>query len=112
MSYDVFVWDPKEVREVRAEECFRAFTDMLETEGLISSDPTPGIESLLHDLLLRWPDTEAATPWASAPIRLDASGPYLFLALVPSCAHMSMTIAEMASHRGLHCFDPQTNASL
>ena len=74
-------------------------------------EPTAAIRAYVEALVARWPDTledSDDSPWASAPLIEDASGPMLHCALVNSGLDESVSfMAAEAERRGLVCIDPQ-----
>ncbi len=75
-------------------------------------EPTPAITAYLHALLDRWPDiTEDAgenSPWSDGPLIDNARGNLFYFGMVFSMAdEASEVAAQLASQRGLVCFDPQ-----
>ena len=75
-------------------------------------EPHPAIVAYVHALLDRWPDiTEHAgenSPWSDGPLIGNASGNLFAFGMVFSMAdEASEFAAQLASQRGLVCFDPQ-----
>jgi hypothetical protein len=75
-------------------------------------DPTPAIAEYVADLLRRWPDSgdqPEESPWADAPVINNATGPFIYFAIVYSKADEAVTFAaELAVKHRLNCFDPQS----
>src|SRR5437763_12516527 len=75
-------------------------------------EPHPAIVADVHALLDRWPDiTEDAgenSPWSDGPLIGNASGNLSYFGMVFSMADEASEFAvQLASQRGLVCFDPQ-----
>ena len=82
-----------------------------------STEPTPKIKDFVETLLARFPDLDALgddevddSPWADSPIMGNASGPFIYFAMVTnSAAEEAWELARStASQMGLVAFDPQS----
>ncbi|MGW0512409.1 hypothetical protein ACWC4C_43985 [Streptomyces olivaceoviridis] len=110
MSYDLAVWQgdrPSSDREA-VKEHKRLYEEYLEVDEL--SPVTDVIADFLEALTERWPDRGVGeeTPWAAIPLSEGASGPYVYISLAwGSADEASAYVAQVASHLGLVCFDPQ-----
>jgi hypothetical protein len=113
VSYDLAIWEGHQPADdaVAAEAFEELYRNYLEEEWQTQS--TSAIAAFADALLRRWPDLtdlEGAdeSPFAAGPVRESASGPILYFAMSYSRAdEMSAAVAEMATERGLVCFDPQ-----
>ena len=79
-----------------------------------SSDPTPAIRHYVEALLAKYADldddNEDECPWSDYPLINNATGPFLYFAMVFSQADsVSAFAAKLAEDHGLVCFDPQLN---
>ena len=110
MSYDLAFWDgPLPSDDADATSTFTRLCQPLE-EGGNGAAPTPTVARLVSDLEARWPETDEEPPWASMPIRGDAQGPLLYLALrYGRPAEEIEFIVATARARGLVCYDPQVS---
>jgi hypothetical protein len=110
MSYDLAVWEgerPQSDRE--AGETHSALYDTY-IAGDSELPPTPLITKFVETLLRRWPelDEDDNTPWSTAPLIDEASGPYIYFPMSWSRAdEASAFAADVAAQLGLVCFDPQ-----
>ena len=111
VSYDLAIWDgDRPADDGAAREEYGQLR-----ARYIRSDPVPPtarIAGYIRALLDRHPeiDTEAGedSPWATGPLMREASGPFLYLALVYSqCDEASAWIAQLAQDHGLVCYDLQ-----
>ena len=113
MSYDLAVWEgPQPADDVAAGATFEEFHSRYLDEGC-QTQPTPRVAAFTDALLERWSDltdmdTSDESPFAAGPVRGSASGPLLYFALSYSRAdEVSAAVAELATDRGLVCYDPQ-----
>jgi len=117
VSYDVAVWEgspPGDSSSALAE--FAARYEKAQT----GEEPTPAIRRFVDALLARHGDlTELDaheiddSPWADGPLLGNASGPFVYLGLVPSKADQTLPfIVEAARAEGLVAFDPQAGRLL
>jgi hypothetical protein len=114
MSYDLAVWQGD--RPDDDDDALAQFEALYEryvgARGKV--EPTPRIAAYVTALLDRYPDinTKAgydASPWASAPLMSEASGPLIYFPMVSSRGdEASVWAAQVAEEHGLVCFDPQT----
>jgi hypothetical protein len=113
VSYDLAVWEGQRLTDNQAAlAVYVQLMDGLERLSGSPEPPTPAIAAYVRALLDRWPDiTEAAgefSPWSAGPLISEASGSILYFGMVFSMAdEASEYAAELASQRGLACFDPQ-----
>jgi hypothetical protein len=110
VSYDLAFWDgPTPSDDADATSTFTRLWHALE-EGGVGAAPTPPVDALVSDLESRWPEDDEDSPWASMPIRGDAFGPLLYLALRYGRPVEEIEfIVATARERGLVCYDPQTS---
>jgi hypothetical protein len=114
MSYDLAVWEGArpDDDDAATEEFEVLYQRYVGTGG--PSAPTPRIAAYVTALLDRYPDinTEAGfhdSPWASAPLMSEASGPLVYFPMVASRGdETAVWAAQVAEEHGLVCFDPQT----
>ncbi|MEV6595580.1 hypothetical protein AB0M36_01810 [Actinoplanes sp. NPDC051346] len=115
MSYDLAVWEgDRPATDQEAGTVLQALaTRYLEEE--VDTPPTARIASFVDSVLARWvdlteDDLDDVSPFAAGPLRDEASGPIIYLALRPSMAdEVSAEMAVMAEEHGLICFDPQSD---
>ncbi|UQU62228.1 hypothetical protein COUCH_24695 [Couchioplanes caeruleus] len=112
MSYDLAVWEgARPANDAAAAAEFEAlYARFVETEG--SVEPTERVARYVAALLDRHPDidTDAGddSPWSTAPLLNEASGPLVYFPMVWSrCDEVSAWAAEVAEQHGLNCYDPQ-----
>ncbi|MEU7868414.1 hypothetical protein [Dactylosporangium sp. NPDC049140] len=112
MTYDLAVWEGDRPDDTDAGEVFSALYDRYIAGGY--SPPTPAISAYVEALLDRWyemgdpRDVDDTSPWSSAPLIDNASGPIIYFAMRYSMAdEVSAACAHMAAERGLVCFDVQ-----
>jgi hypothetical protein len=79
-------------------------------------DPSPRIADYVDGLLARWPDigsdAEVDSPWSTAPLLGEASGPLINFGISYSSSRDLIREAidysvALAAERGLVCYDPQ-----
>ncbi|MEV6843071.1 hypothetical protein [Actinoplanes sp. NPDC051411] len=115
MSYDLAVWEGARPDDDDAaiEEFEVLYERYLGAGGTVT--PTPRIAAYVTALLDRYPDidTEAGfhdSPWASAPLMSEASGPLVYFPMVAGRGdETAVWAARVAEEHGLVCFDPQTD---
>jgi hypothetical protein len=82
-----------------------------------STEPTPKIKDFVETLLARFPDLDALgddevddSPWADSPLKGNASGPFIYFAMVTNnAADEAWELPRStASQMGLVAFDPQS----
>jgi hypothetical protein len=113
MSYDLAVWqgDPPADDDAAITEFEALYERYIGPPDTVA--PTPRIAAYVTALLERYPDinTEAGyhdSPWASAPLMSEASGPLIYFPMVASRGdEVSVWAARLAEEHGLVCFDPQ-----
>jgi hypothetical protein len=112
MSYDLAVWEgDRPANDVDAAAEFGRLHDRF----MASDDavqPTVRIVGYINALLDRYPDIGTAagadSPWSTAPLLGEASGPLVYFPMVWSrCTEVSAWAAGVAEAHGLNCFDPQ-----
>ena len=116
MSYDLAVWEgPRPAgNQVALAVYIELYTQLTGGAGVLKAlvEPHPAIVAYVHALLDRWPDiTEEAGengPWSDGPLIGNASGNLFYFGMAFSMAdEASEFAAQLASQRGLVCFDPQ-----
>lgn len=113
MSYDIAVWEGDEPSDDRAAEA--TFNDLYARFIQMGTQlpATPRIAAFIDALLEHWVDLteedhENQSPFATGPIRNEASGPMIYLPLSYSrCESVSASAATLAAEHQLVCFDPQ-----
>jgi hypothetical protein len=117
MSVDLAVWEGLE--PTTADEAAQTF-DSLYERYIDKDNPTPPSEriaSYVATLLARHPDlTELDdekvddSPWADGPLINNASGPFIYFAMVtnPAAEDAWSFAVSTARTMGLVCFDPQS----
>jgi hypothetical protein len=112
MSYNLAVWEgDRPTTDAEAKAIFdRLYDQLMEPDQ--SASPTPSIQRYVDELLSRWPDITTdegdESPWADGPLIGNASGPMIYVSIVMSTpAEVFDEVAQLASARGLVCFDPQ-----
>jgi hypothetical protein len=112
VSYDLAVWEGEQPDSDEA--AFETFRDLCERylESDVTREPTSRIRRYAEGLLARWPDIDdaagEASPWASAPLIDEATGPVMYFPMVYSQAdEASAYAATLAWAHGLVCYDPQ-----
>jgi hypothetical protein len=115
MSYDLAVWEgDRPDDDDAAIEQFEALYERYVGAGE-RVEPTPRIAAYVTTLLERYPDINTPagydeSPWASAPLMSEASGPLIYFPMVSSRGdEVSVWAAQVAEEHGLICFDPQTD---
>lgn len=112
MSYDLAVWEG--ARPDDDEAATEEFEVLYHRYIGAKLPPSPRIAAYVTALLERYPDisTEAGfhdSPWASAPLMSEASGPLIYFPMVSSRGDETARWAgQLAEEHGLVCFDPQT----
>jgi len=114
VSYDLAVWEGDRPDD---DDAALADFEMLYERYVGAGEkapPTARIAAYVSTLLERYPDinTEAGypdSPWASAPLLGEASGPLIYFPMIASRGdEVSVWAARVAEDHGLVCFDPQT----
>jgi len=112
VSYDLAVWEgDRPADDAAAAAEFRALYARFVEPGE-TVEPTARIAAYVAALLDRYPDIDSEagddSPWSSAPLLGEASGPLLYFPMVWSrCDEVSAWAAELAGQHGLNCYDPQ-----
>jgi hypothetical protein len=97
VSYDLAVWEGQQPdSDEAAAAAFEYLCDRyLETEA--RPEPTQKIRRYVKILFTRWPDTSddagASSPWASAPLIDEATGPIVHFPMVYSQADEAAAFA-------------------
>jgi hypothetical protein len=112
MSYDMAVWDGElPADDAAARATFEALYEQY-VKREYPTPPTSKIAQFVAILVERWPDTDEAfdeSPWATAPLIREASGPFMYFAMSYSRASEAAPFAAAtAAQLGLVCFNPQT----
>jgi hypothetical protein len=111
MSYDLAVWegDPPADDDAAIAEFEILYERYI---GGAKVTPTDRIIAYVTALLDRYPDINTAagyqdSPWASAPLLSEASGPLIYFPMVSSRGdEVAPWAARLAGEHGLVCFDP------
>ncbi len=113
MSYDFAVWEGVEPASAEAaEEQFSALADRFYEEES-RSPPSAALQRFAKALLKVFPDGDADSPWAFAPLLENASGPVWIIPCQPHRAgEAARFLGSLAREHGLHCVDLQSNAWL
>jgi hypothetical protein len=116
MSYDLVVWEGS--RPSSRSEAERTYEELMDADDKrgdqdMPAEPlTPGIDALLTDVTMRWPDgidVDESAPWAMCPLRDGASGGVAIFCMTvsPLLDEVVAYIAQLARRHGLTCYDPQ-----
>jgi hypothetical protein len=117
VSYDVAVWEGSQPSDDgAATQEFERLYERLEG----GEPPSAAIRQYVDVLLARHPDLDELdddevddSPWADGPLIGNASGPFIYFAMVPSAADETLRfVVEVAKTAGLVAFDPQTGKVL
>jgi hypothetical protein len=112
VSYDVAVWvGPQPVSDETAREEFRRRSSRGQRVK-----PSAAIAGYVAALTARYPDLgdeDGESPWAAGPLLEEADGDFIYIAISASApADVLRYAVEVATHRGLVCFDPQAGKIL
>ena len=111
MGYHLIVWDGErpETNEAGQQVC----QDITRRYGDEQVEPTPAICGFIEALRETWPDDPTdprwdGSPWERPSISDGASGPALFVRLMPDVGVLaSCVVADLAEKHGLITYDPQ-----
>jgi hypothetical protein len=117
MSVDMGVWEGERPGSNEdAAEAFEALYDLyIEREN--ETEPTPRIKEFVEALLAEFPDLDVLadddvddSPWADSPLLGNASGPFIYFAMVANdAAEKAWELATATAKRlDLVAFDPQS----
>jgi predicted small integral membrane protein len=116
MSVDMAVWEGERPSGEDAGQVFEALYDRY-IEREYPTEPTPTIKEFVETLTTTFPDLDALgddevddSPWADSPLLGNASGPFIYFAMVANEAGQSAwDLARATAERlGLIGFDPQS----
>lgn len=117
MSVDMAVWegDRPESDDEAAKTCDSLYERYIDRE--YPTEPAPKIKEFAEALTATFPDLDALgddevddSPWADSPLLGNASGPFIYFAMVTNdAAERAWELAtSTASRLGLVAFDPQS----
>jgi hypothetical protein len=112
------VWEGE--RPATDKDGARAFKELYDRyiEREYPTEPTAKITEFVENLLARFPDLDTrgddaidGSPWADGPLIANASGPFIYFAMVPNEALESawQHAVTTAARIGLVAFDPQSD---
>ncbi|MEV0040087.1 hypothetical protein [Streptomyces sp. NPDC050804] len=112
MTYDLAVWEGE--RPTDDKTAGRVFSELYDRyiDGEVEEPPSERIAAYVSALLQQWcditEDDEDTSPWSTAPLIDEASGPLIYFAMRWSMAdEASAYAAALADSMGLVCFDVQ-----
>ena len=119
MSVDMAVWEGERPgSDADAAGTYQALYDQY-IEREYPTEPTPKIREFVEALLATFPDLDTLdddamddSPWADSPLLGNASGPFIYFAMVRNDAgQQAWELArDTATRLGSIAFDPQSDA--